>query len=125
MIGRIFDKNKFFLGRLCPHDHSWSGFAKSLRYKSTGDCVECKKLANKRYFKTWWKKLKQENPEKAKAHSIAWQKRNPEKARTQQKQWRKRNPEKVKAYSKKYRENKSDDYKIYQHEYYIKKLKKN
>ena len=114
-----FDENKFFLGKLCRHNHNWRDTDYSLRYKSTGDCMECKKKANKKYFQIWWKKLKQEYPEKARAHSIAWQKRNPKKAKEQQKIWRKRNPEKMRAYSKKYYKKNVEEYKKYQREYYL------
>ena len=119
-----FDENKYFLGKLCRYGHKWNDAEYSLRYKSTKGCVECKKNANKQYFHSWWVKLKQQNPEKAKKHSIAWQKKYPAKARAQQKQWRQQNPEKIKEYSKKYYKKKFEEYRLYQREYYLKNKEK-
>lgn len=44
------DPNMFVLGRLCKHGHDNDG--KSIRYKSTGNCLRCQ---DKYYFNNWQK----------------------------------------------------------------------
>ena len=51
-----FDKERYFVGSLCKNGHDWFGTGGSLRKIKKHDCIECKKLADKRW--------KQENPEK-------------------------------------------------------------
>ncbi len=36
-----FDKDKYYLGRLCKYGHNFDNTGKSLRYKSSRQCVEC------------------------------------------------------------------------------------
>lgn len=39
--------NKYYLGRICKHEHQYKQSGQSLRYKSTRQCVECLKLIEK------------------------------------------------------------------------------
>lgn len=62
-----FDKSKFYLGKLCKHNHNYQESGKSLRYiekaKGPGRCMECRKLKNDlRYSKPGlhsWKSLEE------------------------------------------------------------------
>ena len=51
-----FDSDRYFLGSLCKRDHDWFESGCSLRKIKKNECVECKKLADKKW--------KQDNPEK-------------------------------------------------------------
>jgi len=52
---------EYYLGKLCPHKHEHGDTGQSLRYCSTGRCVVCKNINNKKY----------NNPEYQKAYRKA------------------------------------------------------
>jgi len=37
-----FDNSKYFLGKVCKHNHVYKDSGKSLRYLMSGACIECK-----------------------------------------------------------------------------------
>ena len=43
-----FNKDKFYLGRLCLHSHNWQNTGQTLRYKTSSNCVICQANFNKK-----------------------------------------------------------------------------
>lgn len=55
----------------------------TLRYKRSGECIQCKKKRDKKWNR--------DNPERAKEHSTGWARRNPAKAKRYYREWRSNN----------------------------------
>lgn len=111
-----FDPSKYYLGRLCSRGHDYKNTGKSVRRKS-GNCVECDKVSNKRYYednkeeillhqKEYAEKNKerikkyntdyyQRNYDRVKLNASNWRKNNLGKKYLANREWAERNPEKV------------------------------
>lgn len=104
-----FDKDKFYLGKLCNHNHKWNELEQSLRYRSSNICTECSKKsikayreANKQKLCEVSKKYNQENSDKVKKRKKAYREANKEKIQDYQQKWHKVNKERTRVYNSNY-----------------------
>lgn len=88
-----FDESRYFLGSLCKRNHEWLKSQGSLRRIKKHDCVECKKLADKK-----------------------WKQDNPEKVATGRKKYNQQ--ERVKEYKREHWERNSERYRAGRHQRY-------
>lgn len=100
MLSITFDPKTFRLGRLCKRGHNWKSTGKSLRYISTGDCIECLDFRYKQ------KRYGEQGQELLQKRRLLYRK-NREQVLTQQKQWRENNPELARGKARKQRENRT------------------
>lgn len=98
--------SKYFNGKKCIRDHI------SERFVSSGLCVECNKIHNKKKYEL--------NAEQIKIQNKKWKKDNADYVYLKNKQWKKDNPKKVLESGKKYHENNKEKLKITRHLYRLK-----
>lgn len=122
-----YDKDKFYLGKLCIRGHDYNGTGKNLRYKSNSNCVECRiyygttdagKESRRKYYKRNKVDIQREkridyikNRDSVRKRSKEYYIANIQKARERQKLYYYKNKDKIvayqKIYEKKQRENNS------------------
>lgn len=76
---KVFDETKFYLGKLCKHNHEYEDSNKSLRKINNRYCVECRK--------GHIKSLKEKSPEYQKEYRI----KNKDKLSNKSKEYYKKN----------------------------------
>lgn len=102
------------LGNLCKRQHDWCGTGQSVRLKTDGGCIECRR----EYHKTYVRKTRVEdrrerqrryyakNSDKKKARVKAYDQAHPEARAERGKRYRKRHPEAVRIWATRRRSNK-------------------
>lgn len=117
-----------YLGKLCQYGHEFENTGKSLRYYVKWQCVECKKISDKRYREQNEEKVKQrkkdyyeENKEviaqKQKEYVTLNQEKIKERSKIYQQRYREKYPERNKERQKRYREKHKEKIDIKNKEY--------
>lgn len=97
-----FNQELYFLGPLCRHGHDWNDTGKSLRYKSSRNCVQCRlDAARKEYDQRsrdpeWMEHKREKNREyfDVKSQDPEWM----ENKRERNRKYKQNNPEKCAIY---------------------------
>ena len=107
----IIDKNKY-LGILCKRKHDYESTGKSLRYKSTGNCLKCLIINNKKDYgdKYLYRNLSIEKRERYRQSQKRSKNKRKKKIAISHHLYYMQHAEYLKAYSKKY--GKQDNVKI-------------
>ena len=110
-----FDKDKFYLGKLCNHNHKWNELEQSLRYCSINRCVQC--IKERRPTPEQQRAEYQKNREKRLQTAKKCRDMNPQRVKESRKKYREKNKEKIKGYMNKWEETNKEKRSDYHRKY--------